>query len=1068
VALNLLEKVQNAIGNGILMPQHYEDAISATRDNPEVTQYLRGLMIPEEQSNPNPRSVREITSTEKPTSKGTNPRASAVQSKVEAEPEVEALEQEAVAPTKGRLTLEDIQGSETLRRAGVVSGDLYDGTEITRVFSKAEDNVDLGYKLTEKDIFNSPNLQKIGAKVGDRSLNGEIIPTNLDNAWMQFKYGMSEEQGFVADVGDFLESQLPIGEINFDFNVNSFADLVALPLNMASYVSPDKLYGEGFSQAAPAERRDMIIAKKERELMHDYGQFFEPNEDSMARVGGNVTAILADPTTLAPAGQSYKAMAAIGAAVGGSASVAKDLATQDNVDWTKAGISAATGGVAAPAIGKGVNTIINRSANKSARKLQAKAQAAVDTHIASGGSVEGLNDALLDAGIDPNALAAVAQRTGQKIVVHGSATKAEQAVKDAVTRDHSTSRLYSKTLDRYLGALSTRMGNISEASKGALRRFEFDSHVNTAAVSRAAEPFLIALKKIPSNSKRILNKHLSSGNFKAAEGLMRTLSPEMHTEFQDVIKPLLKRMSKELREQGHTFRDVENYFPRLVKDYDSLRRKLGKAEQGVITKQLQAYARKKKVAVANLSDKERSEVIDLAMRGFNQTTDGGKLSFAKQRTIQDLTDDLMDEYANPEEALAMYLRNAVADIEKRKFFGRGRAVVIDEQGRFTAEGSIGEMIRKSIDNGELTPDREVEMAELLKARFVGGEQSPSGVASTIRDLGYLGTIANPVSAITQLADVGIAAALKGFRNAIGSMFGTKEIGLIDLGIQDLVTTELSQGDPRMTAKLLNKLMGASLFKWTDKLGKETLINASFKKAQQMVKSVKGEAKFRQKIGKMYGNETEALIADLKSGDITENVKFFAFNELSDVQPVSLSELPEKYLNAKNGRLFYMLKSFTLKQIDVVRKDIIQEWGKGNKVEASKRAVLLAGYLSASNMGTQAVKDTILGREVFADDIPDKSLWALLGGFGMSEYTWDRYLSQGKIVEGTIDYMTPATPVIEALLTLGYEATEDEPDYSATLKGIPYAGSILYSYLGGGAENYNERQAKRRDERRYGD
>lgn len=1067
MALNLLEKVQNAIGNGILMPQHYEDAISATRNDPEVTQYLRGLMIPEEQSNPNPRSVREITSTEEPTSKGTNPRAAAVQSKVEAEPEVEVIEQEAVAPTKGRFTLEDIQGSETLRRAGVVSGDLYDGTEITRVFSKDEDNVDLGYRLTEKDIFNSPNLQKLNAKVGDRALNGEIIPTNLDNAWMQFKYGMSEEQGFVADVGDFLESRIPIGELNFDFNVNSFADLVALPLNMASYVSPDELYGEGFSQAAPAERRDMIIAKKERELMHDYGQFFEPNEDSMARVGGNVVGVLADPTTLAPAGQSYKAMAGIGAAVAGSASVAKDLATKDEIDWERAGLSALTGGVAAPVIGKGVNTIISRSADKSARKLQAKAQATINTHIASGGGINGVNDALLDVGINPDAVATAVQRTGQKMVVPNSASKAEQAVKDAVTRDHSTSRLYSKTLDKYLGALSTRMGNISEGAKGLLRRFEFDSHVNTAAVSRAAEPFLRAMKELPSASKRILNKHLANGNFKAAEGMMRTLSPNMHTEFQDTIKPLLKRMGKELKEQGHTFREVENYFPRLVKDYDSLRRKLGKKEQGVITKQIQAYARKKKVTVESLSDKERSEVIDLAMRGFNQTLDGGKLRFAKQRMIQDLTDDLMDEYANPEEALAMYLRNAVADIEKRKFFGRSNAITLDEQGRFTTEGSIGEMIRKSLDSGELAPEREVEMAELLKARFVGGEQSPSGVASTIRDLGYLGTIANPVSAITQLADVGIAASLKGFRNAIGSMFGTKQIGLIDLGIQDLITTELSQGDPRMTAKVLNKLMGASLFKWTDRLGKETLINASFKKAQQMVKSTKGEAKFRQKIGQMYGDETEALIADLKSGDITENVKFFAFNELSDVQPVSLSELPEKYLNAKNGRLFYMLKSFTLKQIDVVRKDIVQEWGKGNKVEAVKRAALLAGYLSTSNMGTQAVKDTILGREVYADDIPDKALWALLGGFGMSEYTWDRYLSQGKIVGGSIDYLAPATPVIESLLTLGYEATEDEPNYSPVLKGIPYVGPILYSYIGGGAENYNERQDKRRDERRYG-
>jgi len=40
----LLEKVQNAIGAGILMPQDYGDAILATRNDPEVTKYLQSLM----------------------------------------------------------------------------------------------------------------------------------------------------------------------------------------------------------------------------------------------------------------------------------------------------------------------------------------------------------------------------------------------------------------------------------------------------------------------------------------------------------------------------------------------------------------------------------------------------------------------------------------------------------------------------------------------------------------------------------------------------------------------------------------------------------------------------------------------------------------------------------------------------------------------------------------------------------------------------------------------------------------------------------------------------------------
>lgn len=62
---------------------------------------------------------------------------------------------------------------------------------------------------------------------------------------------------------------------------------------------------------------------------------------------------------------------------------------------------------------------------------------------------------------------------------------------------------------------------------------------------------------------------------------------------------------------------------------------------------------------------------------------------------------------------------------------------------------------------------------------------------------------------------------------------------------------------------------------------------------------------------------------------------YLFNELAEIQPITLSEMPERYLKHPNGRIMYALKSFTLKQIDVLRKNIVQEWNKGNKIKAVK-------------------------------------------------------------------------------------------------------------------------------------
>jgi hypothetical protein len=102
---------------------------------------------------------------------------------------------------------------------------------------------------------------------------------------------------------------------------------------------------------------------------------------------------------------------------------------------------------------------------------------------------------------------------------------------------------------------------------------------------------------------------------------------------------------------------------------------------------------------------------------------------------------------------------------------------------------------------------------------------------------------------------------------------------------------------------------------------------------------------------------------------------------------------------------------------------------------------------------------LLGREVRPEDLPDRSLWALLGVFGMNKYTSERYLARGDIKGAVINTLAPATPVIEAAITLGRELPSDDPNLEPVLKGIPMVGPLLYNWFGGGAEKHNERLDK---------
>ena len=410
----------------------------------------------------------------------------------------------------------------------------------------------------------------------------------------------------------------------------------------------------------------------------------------------------------------------------------------------------------------------------------------------------------------------------------------------------------------------------------------------------------------------------------------------------------------------------------------------------------------------------------------------------------------------------MYVRNSVNSIARAKFFNRGMKE--EKWDGAYDETSIGATLERESLN--MSPFEKNELIDLIKSRMVGGEKTPGYKVGMLRDLGYMGTIANPISAITQLGDIGVSGALHGFRNTIASMFKTKNVSMIDVGLEE-VGQEFA--DIRWSSNALRKLFGISGFRRIDRLGKETSMNAAFKKNINLLKTEEGEKVFREKWGKFYKEDVDQLIGELKvagkGGEITEGIKFHAFNELSDMQPISMLEMPKMYVDHPQGRLFYALKTFTLKQYDIVRRNIIGEWKAGNKKEAIKNAGLLVGYLSAANVGTQTIRDILLGKDPGLDDsseLIDKSIWALLGVYGFNQYGAEKYLKQGKIKEFAANTIMPAVPYIDVITGLGAELNKDDPNVGKYLRAAPLVGPMFYNWFGGGAEKYNERLQKERN------
>ncbi len=940
------------------------------------------------------------------------------------------------------LTLEDIQNSPTLRSFGVLPGDEIVGDEIIRKFSKDTDSVNIGERLSEEDITNSPTLQNLDAKPGDRIIDDELVRTQTDDTFTQFMYGFDKQNNFVGYLTDVLEANVPLGR----YGLTDKGEF--------KHYSPDELYGEGFTDAGVDERREMILRKRERDLMQEYGPYFEP-EDGAAQAAGEVIGGLADITTLFPVGSTVKAASAISAGLAGSYSAVEDLAQKGEIDPAKAALFTGAGAT----LGAGFAALTTGRVLKNANSFVDDMEDIITDHVEAGGTLTGITQDLLESPEFGKArIDAALELTGRKLKPKLGPSSTEQVLDDTIRNDSALGRRVSKGLDKYLGTLSTRIGNISQSILRRLRRFEFDVHTKTARSLDEVNPFLEDMSRLGLGLKREITKNLYNGNFAQAKNLMPT---QMKKNF-DVVEKKLNSMYDELSDAGFEFQKLEGYFPRRVKDYDGLLNSLGKERKtGLINMQDDYAKRIGKGSFRELDIEDKTEVANKYIRGYRLTADG-KPTYTKSRTMPNLTTEQIEKfYLSPEESLSMYLRNAVNSVERYKFFGRN--FTKNDKGAFDADVSIGKIIEEERAAGNLDISQEDELLDLVKSRFMGGEQSVTSIPGTVRDLGYLGTIANPISAITQFGDLGASGALHGFRNTVSAMFGKKDMSLVDVGITNM-QQELAEGDIRPTAKLLNNLFTLSGFRAVDRLGKESLMNAAFKKNIDLLKTKRGEIAFKKKWKKFYKGETDSIINDFKNvkeNGITDNLKFHAFNELSDVQPITMLEMPQAYLDSPNGRILYMLKSFMLKQYDVVRRNIVQEYKKGNKSTAIKNALALGGYLSAANVGTQTVKDMLLGRDVSVERIPTEAMWSLLGIYGINKYATERYIQQGQVTDFFYQSVVPATPIIDAVFKGGTELIEsiyndEDIDLSPVLKGIPMVGPIAYNWFGGGAEKYNDR------------
>lgn len=596
----------------------------------------------------------------------------------------------------------------------------------------------------------------------------------------------------------------------------------------------------------------------------------------------------------------------------------------------------------------------------------------------------------------------------------------------------------ARKADYVAGLTSTRLGKIAPELKARYRDHERRVLKALDTTYDQTAPFLSALAKQPKAVQDLIARELLNGKTAALNAI-----PELRAAYPKV-RATLANIEGQLQALGRFGEGVGNYFPRIVKDYPALKAALDQPVREGLEKVLaEAEAAMMRKRGRPLTEVEQSVVTNryLFAEGPNASMPG----YAHGRKIKEVTEKLQPFYEAPAESLLRYLTGSIRDIEAARFFGKDLKTNAKGERVFNnIDESIGELVSRLQREKQLSPQQVQDLRAILKSRFEGGEKSMSPGLAMVRDLTNASLLGNFTSAATQIGDsmlsiyhFGLVPTLQG---VVQRVRGTSLVTPKDLGLINHVAEELS--GKRIPGEVLHQTLKWSGFQAIDQFAKGISINAALAKAKAQARTAKGQVALTERYGYAFGDEMPQLLDDLRAGRNTTRTQTLAFETLSDIQPVSKAEMPQAYLDHPNGRILYQLKTYMLKQFDVVRREAYDNIASGDPkkmMRGVKNLAALGTVYALANVPGDVIKDLLNGRDPDPFTTP-KLVENVLATFGMNRYNQGR-LSEGKIVETGVGFVTPPLRVLEDV-ALGRDKS---------FAYIPLVGRPVYERFLGGNE-----------------
>lgn len=675
------------------------------------------------------------------------------------------------------------------------------------------------------------------------------------------------------------------------------------------------------------------------------------------------------------------------------------------------------------------------------------------------------------------------------------------------------------TLDRVIKPVLQVVRDASPKVASRVELFLSKTMKDSHTALKEVNGFLVASNAMDKDVRLRFGELLSNGDYPQARALLaETFSGNKHQQEMlkgfDSVRPLLNRLAKESKDAGQKINVLENFFPRKVKDLRGLERFLRDTNTGQLNR---AYREFEIKHGKKPTQGERIQIINNIVAGRPPMPGMGSPSQFKNRRIRKLTPEMYSRfYADPTDALESYITKTINDNAKRTLFG-AKGDSSDQ----LSEMSIAQLI--DMDENLANADSISRVADAITSMVRPAKQATW--LSKLNAFTYVNLLANPITAAIQIGDVASSVVTNGLpdtaRSAYNVMRGRGELNPIDLGASRIaaefptkmgffkssieammgsgstMTNKIARAADKLNADNAFMVSGMTGF---DRFGKNVNLNAAVGKMRRQAKSMAGGAEvdsLNSEIATMFGSKSvDRVKKDLGSGKITPEIEALAMSRLMQVQPITRGQLPKLYMDFENaypgsGQALYMFKSFTLNQLNAVRRSYMDDRNAAVKYMESNpqlaaqymqraRARLGIGLSAILAMGTgvRTIQDytkqvlaSLTGDapepEVNDEMVVDAMIDSLLGMVGMSKYQMETFTrgSTADMMASFVGGTAGARPIEDISKDLSrIKSGEVDAWKLRTLRNIPVIGNIFDRTLGEGVDRmdksfYRERREK---------